>query len=62
MIDFYQGIIVTLNQEYPLAQQKVCLFHFSKSILRHVQELGLSMATSGFLRRSELLIVFQKFT
>ena len=30
IIDFCHGIIVTLNQEYPLVQQKVCLFIFPK--------------------------------
>ena len=57
MTDFYQDIIVILNQEYPLVQHKVCLFHLSKSIHEHVQELGVSMAASGFLI---FLIVFPK--
>ena len=50
IIDFYQSIIVISNQEYSLVQQKVCLFHISKSIYRHVQELGLSIASSEFLK------------
>ena len=50
MIDFYQGIILILNPEYPLVQQKVCLFHLSKSIYQHVKELRLSMAASGFFK------------
>ena len=62
MIDFYQGIIVILNQEYPLVQQKVCLFHLSKSMYRHVQELGLSMAASGFLKAFRASQSFSKFT
>ena len=49
MIDFYQGIMIILNQEHLLVQPKVCLFHLSKSICLYVQELGLSMAASGFL-------------
>ena len=42
MIDFEQGMIAALNQEYSLLTRKGCLFHPSKSIYRHVQELGLS--------------------
>ena len=44
MIDFYQGIIVALNQEYPLVQQNVWVFHVSRSIYWYDQELGLSRA------------------
>ena len=50
MIDFEQVIIAALNQEYPLVPQKLCLFRLSQKIHRHVQELGLSMATSEFLK------------
>ena len=50
MIDFYERIIVILNEECHLVQQKVCLFPLSKSIYRHVQELRLSVAASGFLK------------
>ena len=42
MIDFEQGMIAALCQEYPLLPRKSCLFYLSKSIYRHVQELGLS--------------------
>ena len=49
MIDFEQGMIATLNQEYPLVPQKVCLFHLSESLYQHVHELELSMDASGFL-------------
>ena len=42
MIDFEQGMIAALCQEYPLLPRKGCLFYLSKSIYRHVQELGLS--------------------
>ena len=60
VIDFYQGIIVILNWEYPLVQQKVCLFHLSKSIYRHVQELGLSMGASEFLKGFRASYSFSK--
>ena len=42
MIDFEQAMIAALNQEYPLLLRNGCLFHLSKIIYRHVQELGLS--------------------
>ena len=42
MIDFEQGMIAGLNQEYYLLPRKGCLFHLSKSIYWHVHELGLS--------------------
>ena len=42
MLDFEQGMMSALRQQYPLVPQKDCLFHLSKSIFRKVQELGLS--------------------
>ena len=44
MGDFQQGMIVALNQEHPSLPPKGCLFRLSKSIYRHVQELGLSQS------------------
>ena len=42
MTDFHQAMISALNHEYPMVSRSVCLFYFSKSIYRKVQELGLA--------------------
>ena len=40
MTDFKQSMVGAIAQVYPLALQKGCLFHLSKSIYRRMQELG----------------------
>ena len=42
MTDLEQEIIAALNQEYHLLWQRGCLFHLSRSIYLHVQQLGVS--------------------
>ena len=49
-IDFEQHMIAALNKQYPLVPENVYLFQFSESKYWHVQELGLSVAASGFLK------------
>ena len=40
-IDFERGMIGAIRQVYPLCPIYGCLFHLSKNVYKHVQELGL---------------------
>ena len=40
-IDFEAGTIGALGQVYPLSSVHGCLFHLSKNVFKHVQQLGL---------------------
>ena len=40
-IDFEAGMIGALGQVYPLSSIHGCLFHLSKNVFKHVQQLGL---------------------
>lgn len=42
MVDFEVGLINAIQDEFPNADAKGCLFHFSQAVWRHIQHLGLT--------------------
>jgi hypothetical protein len=42
VLDFEHGLILAVETEFPLARAAGCYFHFTQSLWRHVQEVGLA--------------------